>query len=87
MVSYQTIDEYIWKVEWYLAKKYGVDASYEISYPLKWYVILTGRATTDFLKGMLEVKPYVIGRILYNNRNDSTENIIEKIKKKVLKMC
>lgn len=73
-------DEYIYKVESYLMKKYGVDTADRELYPLAWY-IRTGRASTLFLRKLYEKKPYMIGRILH--AGGSVDEIVDRIVKYV----
>lgn len=73
-------DEYIWKVESYLMRKYGVDAMHRMISPLTWYVN-TGRASVTFLHNMYDTKPYCIGRILA--KGGSHDEVIKRIRKRL----
>lgn len=73
-------DEYIWKVESYLMKRYGVDAMHRMVDPLRWYVN-TGRASATFLINMYGVQPYCIGKILA--KGGSHDEVIKKIRKRL----
>ncbi len=79
-MSYQICDRYIWKVEAYLMRKYGVDAAHRMMDPLTWY-IGTARASVDFLYKLVDVKPYIIGRILA--KGGSHEEVIKNIKARI----
>ena len=79
-MSYQVHDRYIWKVQGYLMRKYGVDASERMIAPLVWY-IATARASIDFLNKLTDTKPYVIGRILAKGGSD--DDIINSIKHRI----
>lgn len=71
------IEDCIWNVKMYLARKYGITiAEIDIS-PLEWY-ISTGRASTDFIRKMLNEKAFRIGRILH--KSGSYEDAINNLK-------
>ena len=74
------IDTYLWGVRRYVRNKLGIDAGDRAMYPLMWY-INTGRASTDFLKRLLNTKEFVIGRILIGGGN--YDEVIRKIKSKL----
>lgn len=79
-MSYQICDRYIWAVEAYLMKKHGVDAARRMIDPLTWY-IGTARASVDFLHKLVDVKPYIIGRIL--EKGGSHDEVINNIKTRI----
>ena len=58
------IDEYLWKFDRYLMRKYGVDSAKRDMDALKWYVY-TGRASVGILKRLEACQPYMIGRLLH----------------------
>ena len=76
------IDEYIWEVELYLMKRYGTMATARLIYPLAWY-IRTGRASADFEKRLMTIKPYVIGRLLAKGDGMTHDEMVSLIKRKV----
>ena len=77
------INEYLWQVKYYLMKHYGVDQAVLEAYPLRWYVY-TGRASAEFLRKMLAVKPFVIARILHKGfSSGSDDETLGKIKARV----
>ena len=76
-ISRTNIDKYLWEVKRSLMNKYGVDASDRMMDPLVWY-IQTGRASTDFLRKLLNKKPYVIARKLVEN--SSVDDTLQRIK-------
>ena len=78
------IDDYIWKVKLYLMRKYGVDRAERAVDPLKWY-IETGRAPTSFLKDLQNVQPFMIGRLLYKEKDGSVDMAISSFKQLVEK--
>ena len=69
-ISKTLIDSYLWSVRKYLWGKCGIDDGDRALSPLEWYVA-TGRASTEFLGKLVEVKPFVIGRILLRGGSDS----------------
>lgn len=76
----EKIDGYLWQVHYYIMKKSGVDAARVAMYPLFWYID-TGRASCEFLRLLLQKKPFVIGRVLMIDQ--STDDTIKAIKKKI----
>jgi len=83
-MSREKIDNFLWNIEKYLMKKYGVDAARDLVYPLAWYID-TGRASCDFLHAMLQHKPYTIARVLAAvlTGGGSMHDVITNIKKKI----
>ena len=76
-ISYLTIEDGLFKVQLHLAKKYGWPQSETDVYPLSWYVS-TGRASTEFLRSLLEAKPYMIARKLHEG--GSVQEAVERVK-------
>lgn len=70
-------DRYMDSILSYLMKKHGVDAAYRMIDPLRWYII-TGRASIDFIDRLMEVKPFVIGRLLA--KEGSYDDAISRVK-------
>lgn len=64
----------------YLWEKYGGLQGDNYFYPLEWYVS-TGRASTEFLKKLIDSKPFIIGRILA--KGGSYEEAIANVKRKL----
>ena len=76
LITCNTIDEYLWKVERYLMKKYGVDQASRDADPLKWY-IRTGRACPAWIRQLMEKIPYNVAKILH--KGGSYEDAIERV--------
>ena len=76
-IGYISIETCLWHIQRYLIGKYGVDQSERDMYPLQWYVY-TGRASPNFLKLLLNAKPFMIARKLHEGGSD--QEIIERIK-------
>ena len=76
-ISMNTIEDGLYEIQHYLIKKHGTDVARRDLDPLEWY-INTGRASTDFLRGLFSVKPFMIGRILHKSR--TYEEAIENMK-------
>lgn len=70
-------DMFIWKVEAYLMRKYGIDTAYRDMDALRWY-IYTGRASASVLMRLGACKPYMIGRILHEG--GSVDETIKRIR-------
>ena len=85
-ISNLAIDKYLWDTQNQIIQKhgYGFDQSYNVMYPLTYY-IRTGRASTEFLRNVQHVKPYVMARVLAKGYSHGTvDECIAAIKKKVL---
>ena len=76
-ISKNAIDNYLWRDEYYLMRKCGVQLAQFYMYPLNWY-IKSGRASTPFIRAMMRKKPYLIGKALA--RSGSIEEIIKGLK-------
>jgi len=76
-VSQTNIDNFLWDVKSSLMKKYGVDAAERMIDPLVWYVS-TGRASGEFLRKLINTKPYIIARKLVEN--SSVDGTLQRIK-------
>lgn len=74
------LDNIIWKIRQYLRNKYGIDRGDNLMYSLVYY-INTGRASTPFIKALIDAKPFVIGRVLASGGTDA--EIVRKIKHKL----
>lgn len=84
-ISNLAIDKYLWDTQKQIIQKhgYGFDQSYNVMYPLTYY-IRTGRASTEFLRNVQHVKPFVIARVLAKGYDHGTvDECIAAIKKKV----
>lgn len=81
-ISWYHIDEYLWDTQKSMWKKVCMAESTQAMNALRWYID-TGRASSAFLKKMIQVKPYVLGRYLLKIQNNSDERIIELIKQKI----
>lgn len=81
-MSYTQIDNALWNIQLYLMTRYGVDESVRLMSPLRWWVD-TGRASTAFLHGLVDAKPFVIGRLLVKGGSD--QEIISRIRAKIEK--
>lgn len=79
--AYQ-IDNYLWDTEKSMWKAAGIDGAIRAIDPLRWY-IETGRASLEFLRKLIKVKPFVMGRYLLKIQNNSVEDAVELIKKKI----
>lgn len=73
-------DQYLWRVESYLMRTYGVTETWRMLDPLAWYVN-TGRASVTFLHNLYDTKPYCIGRILA--KGGSYDEVIKRIRKRL----
>ena len=78
------VDEYIWNVRMYLWKKCGMRETDRIIDPLVYYVG-TGRASTSFLKALLEIKPYIVGRHLLKHDDGCLDDQVKLLKEMVFK--
>ena len=77
MVNKNIIYNCLWNIQKILMKKYGCTAADREIAPLIWY-INTGRASTPFLKKLINAKPFMIARKLHMGGSDA--EIIQRIK-------
>lgn len=78
-ISATSIDAYMYCIETYLWKKHTLDESDRIIAPLRWY-IGTGRASVTFLHRLMDIRPYVVGRLLM--QGGSYDETILRIRRK-----
>ena len=79
-ISKTAIETGLWAIERYLIQHYGTAQAVRDMAPLNWY-IGTGRASCDYLRSLLEAKPYVIARALHNG--GSYDEALARIKAKI----
>lgn len=77
-ISATAIETGLWHIERYLMDKYGGQQASVDCAPLKWY-INTGRAPLDFIRLVLNAKPFMIGRKLHEG--GSYEDAINRVAK------
>ena len=77
MISKNAINDCIWEIQKILMKKYGCTAADREIAPLIWY-INTGRASTPFLKKLIDAKPFMVARRLHAGGSDT--EIINRVK-------
>lgn len=77
-ISATVIDSTLYAIRKSLMSKHGVDGSTKIIDPLIWY-ISSGRASTVFLRNLIEAKPFMVGRVLA--KGGSYDEVIRNIKK------
>lgn len=76
-LSLERIDSALWEAERYLMARYGCTEASQNMYPLQWY-IHTGRASGDFLRHLLMVKPFMIARKLHEGGSD--DEVLHRVK-------
>lgn len=69
-ISSTGIDAYIWDVIFALAPDNGMDNAARMASPLTYY-INTGRASTDFLRRLFQIKPARVARIIAKGGSDN----------------
>lgn len=79
MISKNAIDNYLWRVEYYLMRNHGVQMAQYYMYALNWYV-KSGRASSLFLRTMVRSKPEIIGRILVK-KDGAIDDTIRELKR------
>ena len=77
-ISYEVVDRVVWEIQRHLMWQYGTDQAVVDISPLTWY-INTGRASTDFLRALVQAKPFMIARRLH--KGGSHDEVIARIKK------
>lgn len=75
------LDEKMHNIRMYLWEKYGSLQGDNYFYPLEWYVN-TGRASTEFIRKLIDSKHFVIGRILAKggSYDEAVLNLKHKLK-------
>ncbi len=81
-INVYSIEEYLWDTRKAMWKTISVNDSSNAIYPLKWY-IGTGRASLEFLKKLIQVKPFVMARFLIKIQDNSVDAAVDLIKKKI----
>jgi len=76
------IEEYLFDTRKAMWKTISVNDSNNVIYPLKWY-IGTGRASLEFLRKMVQVKPFVMARFLLKIQDNSVDAAVDLIKRKI----
>lgn len=76
MLSTTMIDSKLYDIQRELTKREGIRWAERDMSPLYWYVN-TGRASTDFLRKLFSVKPYLIARDIMKGGSD--QDIINRI--------
>ena len=81
-ISRTAIDNILRSVEGHMMRKYGVDNAQKELSPLRWYID-TGRASTEFIRRLLNAKPFMLGRKLHSASGTygTYEDIIRYIKR------
>lgn len=77
-MSYKA-EEYLWKIQMNIAKKYGMDKAAVYVDPLVWY-ISTGRSSAEFDRKLTNAKHFMIARILVKNFG-SHEDALRAVKR------
>lgn len=77
-----SIDSYLFDTQKAMWKTLSVNDSSNAIYPLAWY-IQTGRASLEFLRKMVQVKPFVMARFLIKIQDNSVDVAVDLIKKKI----
>lgn len=79
-INATSIETCLWHIQRSIMEKCGCDKAERAMYPLKWYV-QTGRASVDFLRALLEAKPFMVGRTLVKGGSD--QEVIAAVKKRI----
>lgn len=74
------IENYISDLKLYISQREDIKTADRMIFPLVYY-INTGRASTDFIKNLLNMKFYSIYTVLRKQKSDN--EIIQLLKKKV----
>ena len=76
------VEDYIFQVWQYIAKREGTMMADKLISPIAWY-INTGRASTDFIRKLLETKYFVIARLLMKYGITADDTVIHEVKHKI----
>lgn len=63
-INSTSIETCLWRIKYYMMQTYGCDTAEQEFAPLQWYID-TGRASTDFLRKLIDAKPFMVGRMLH----------------------
>lgn len=77
-MSYRMIEDYLWKIQYYLMRNYGSMNAEFMMYPLRWY-IKSGHASITFFKLLMRKRPYLIGRVLRDTENCSIDDTVNAV--------
>lgn len=76
-ISRLSVENGLYAIQRRLIDRYGYDQSVRDMDPLNWYVS-TGRASSAFLRLLLEAKPFMIARKLHEG--GSVQDVVDRIK-------
>lgn len=76
-ISATTIDDTLWNIQKYLMSRYGCTESEKDMDALRYYVN-TGRASNEFLRALVNAKPFMIGRLLH--KGGTVDETIDRVK-------
>ena len=79
-MSATTIDTMLWNIQWELMNQIGCDAAERAMSPPNWY-INTGRAPTEFLRKLHNVRPVLVARDLA--KGGSYDAAIKRVCKRI----
>lgn len=82
MISKTAIEDYTYSVWKYIAGRESTLMADKLISPLTWYID-TGRASADFLRKLMEVKYFVIARVLMKAGIASDNSVIAAVKQKI----
>ena len=75
-VNLRMVEDFLWRVYFYLSHRYGSRQAEIDMYPIWWYVN-TGRACNDFNGKLVNSKAFMIGRTLH--KGGSYEEAIDRV--------
>lgn len=76
-VNQTSIETCIWGIYRCLMRRYGTAVAERDIAPLRWYII-SGRASTPFLKLLINAKPFMLARKCHEG--GPTETVVKRIK-------
>lgn len=82
MISRTAIENYTFSIWKYIAGRKSTLMADKLVSPLTWYID-TGRASADFIRKLMEVKYFVIARVLMKAGIASDETVIAAVKQKI----
>lgn len=75
-VNRTSTDTCLWHIERELMQRYGVDRAKRYMEPLHYY-ISTGRASVEFIRKLMQAKPFMVARKLA--KGGSTDEALKRV--------
>lgn len=74
------IDTCLWSIQRELMHRYGCDQAERDMWPLWWW-INTGRASTPFLRALVNARPVLVARDLH--KGGSYDEVVQRVERRI----